>query len=119
MDPQERIRQLEKLLESQDDDHLTRFLLGRECLKAGDPTAAAVHLRRCVELAPDYTAAWRHLGDALKSARRTEEALKAYDDGQAVAERTRDMQAGKEMRILADKLRRAAAEEDGRATPPA
>ena len=54
-----------KMLEAGKDGALLRYSLGNEYAKAGDTERASVHLRRAVELDPDYTAAWKLLGRAL------------------------------------------------------
>lgn len=104
--PAPSIHSLEKLLEAGKDSALLRFSLGNAHLKAGDAAAAVVHLQRALELDPDYSAAWKLLGAALTAAQRTEEALGAYRQGIAVAERRGDKQAAKEMQVFARRLQK-------------
>jgi Flp pilus assembly protein TadD len=99
----------ERMLASGKDGALLRFSLGNEHLKARHPAEAASHLRRAVELDPGYTAAWKLLGRALSEAERHEEALAAYREGIAVAERKGDKQAGKEMTVFARRIEKALA----------
>jgi tetratricopeptide (TPR) repeat protein len=101
----------ERLLASGKDGALLRFGLGNEYLKAGDALTAATHLRRAVALDPGYSAAWKLLGKALLAADRREEALAAWQEGIAAAERKGDKQAMKEMEVFARRLVRQRAQE--------
>lgn len=101
------IENLEKMLAAGKDTALLRFGLGSAHLKAGDPEAAAAHLRRAVELDPGYSAAWKMLGKALAAAGRSTDALAAYRQGIEVAEARGDQQAAREMRVLARRLERS------------
>ena len=98
------IRNLERLLATGKDGALLRFGLGNEYLKAGDAEAAVTHLQRAVTLDPEYSAAWKLLGKALNAARRDDEALAAWHEGVAAAERKGDKQAMKEMQVFARRL---------------
>ena len=95
---------LERLLAAGKDGALLRFGLGNEYLKLGDAEAAATHLRRAVEFDPAYSAAWKTLGKALVSAQRDDEALAAWREGIAAAERKGDKQAMREMQVFARRL---------------
>jgi predicted Zn-dependent protease len=94
----------ERMLAAGKDGALLRFSLGNEYLKASRADVAVGHLRRAVELDPDYTAAWKALGRALADSGQAEEALAAYREGIAVAERKGDKQAGKEMQVFARRI---------------
>jgi predicted Zn-dependent protease len=96
-----------KMLEAGKDGALLRYSLGNEYMKAGDAAAAALHLRRAVELDPEYTAAWKLLGRALADSGHRDDALAAYTSGIAVAIRRGDKQAQKEMQVFARRLERA------------
>lgn len=100
----DRIPPLEAMLAADPGDTLTHFLLGREYLHAKRFDDAARVFRRCTELDPDYTAAWRNLGDALRFAERTEEAIAAYREGIVVSERTGDLQVKKECTAFLNRL---------------
>ena len=95
------------MLASGRDGALLRFSLGNEYLKAGRAAEAVTHLRRAVELDAGYTAAWKILGRALADAGRLEEALAAYREGIAVAQRKGDKQAGKEMTVFARRIEKS------------
>ncbi len=96
-----------KMLAAGKDGALLRYSLGNEYTKAGDAASAALHLRRAVELDPEYTAAWKLLGRALTDSGHAAEALDAYTEGIAVAGRRGDKQAQKEMQVFARRLAKA------------
>ena len=100
------LQNLLKMLEGGRDNALLRFSLGNEYLKAGNHDAAAEHLRAAVEHDPAYSAAWKLLGRALEAAGQLPEALAAYREGVAVAERKGDKQAAKEMTVFARRIER-------------
>ena len=94
------------MLDGGRDNALLRFSLGNEYLKAGDATAAAEHLRSAVKHDPGYSAAWKLLGRALEADGALAEALAAYREGTAVAERKGDKQAAKEMAVFARRVQK-------------
>ncbi len=95
---------LEKLLAAGKDGALLRFGLGNAYLGNGEAMRAVEHLRQALAFDPDYSAAWKLLGKALAMAGLESEALKAYQDGIAAAERKGDKQALKEMQVFARRL---------------
>jgi Tfp pilus assembly protein PilF len=95
---------LEKLLAAGKDSALLRFGLGNAYLGAGDALRAAEHLRHALAFDPGYSAAWKLLGKALTAAGLESDALAAYRDGIAAAERKGDKQALKEMQVFARRL---------------
>ena len=103
--------QLQKLLDGGKDNALLRFGLGFEYLRAGDTVAAIAHLRQAVVFDPTYSAAWKMLGRALAEIGRNQEALEAYRDGIAAAEKKGDKQAMKEMQVFARRLAKPVAPE--------
>lgn len=98
------LENFQKMLAAGKDSALLRFGLGNEFLKSAQPVEAVTHLRRAVELDPHYSAAWKLLGRALAESGDTDQALVAYNEGIAVAERRGDQQAAREMRVFARKL---------------
>ena len=98
------LRNFERMLAAGKDGALLRFGLGNEYLKCGDVEAAVTHLRRAVALNPDYSAAWKLLGKALGAARREDEALVAWNEGIAAAQRKGDKQAIREMQVFVRRL---------------
>ena len=101
----------ERMLAAGKDGALLRFGIGNEYLKAGDPTTAVAHLQRAVALDPGYSAAWKLLGKAFAAVGRESEALHAWRDGIAAAERKGDKQAMKEMQVFARRLERGRQQE--------
>jgi len=102
-----RIESLEKMIDGPRDGALLRFSLGNEYLKAGNPSAAGQSFRAAVERDPNYSAAWKALGKALAEAGDRPGALQAYEQGIAVAEGRGDIQAAKEMRVFARRIKAA------------
>ena len=102
----DKITTLRILAEAEPGDATTWFLLGRELLAAGSAAEAADAFRKAIEADPDYTAAYRQLGNALEAAGQVDEAVTVYTKGVAVAERTHDLQAGKEMNAFLKRIAR-------------
>ena len=98
------IETLEKLLGTPRDGALLRFSLGVEYSKSENIPKAVEHLRQAVARDPGYSAAWRALGKALESAGQSGEALAAYRDGIAAAQKKGDKQAQKEMTVFARRI---------------
>ena len=93
---------------------MLRLTLGAEYLKRNDPESAIRHLSHAVDLDPDYSAAWQHLGRAFEQAARPEEAASAWRRGIDAADRRGDAQAAKVMRVWLRRVeRRSAAAESG------
>ena len=100
------IPQLEKLLGTPRDGALLRYSLGLEHAKAGNHDKAVQYLRDAVARDPQYSAAWKMLGKTLTELQRTEEALEAFTQGIAAAQKKGDRQAEKEMTVFAKRLRK-------------
>jgi predicted Zn-dependent protease len=108
------IANLQKLLDTPRDGALLRFSLGSEYLKSGDPGSAVVHLREAVTRDAGYSAAWKLLGRALADSGRLADAVAAYREGIAVAERKGDKQAAKEMTVFCRRIEKQLQGPDGR-----
>jgi tetratricopeptide (TPR) repeat protein len=106
MDAKTKIEQLRWIATAAPSDYLALYMLGLELTRDDQHEEAAEVLARCVAIKPDYTAAYRHWGDALRRAGRHEEAASVYERGIAVSEQTGDLQAGKEMRVFLEKLQK-------------
>lgn len=102
------VAKLEALLAQGQDTALLRYGLGAEYLKQNQPEPAVAHLQRAVALDPQYSAAWKLLGQALAGSGRTAEAIAAYSDGLRVAEAKGDKQAAKEMAVFLKRLQKTA-----------
>ena len=103
------VERFEGLLAGGKESPMLRLSLGTEYLKRGDADSAVLHLARSVELDPEYSAAWQHLGRAHESAGRSDEAESAWRRGIEAAERRGDAQAAKVMRVWLRRLERRAA----------
>jgi tetratricopeptide (TPR) repeat protein len=104
----DRIALLRALAAESPGDATTQFLLGRELASAGHADDAAAAFAAAIAADPDYAAAYRQLGNTLEAAERRDEAADAYRRGVAVAERTNDLQAGREMRAFLKRMERDA-----------
>jgi Tfp pilus assembly protein PilF len=109
--PSAALLQFQKLLDGGKDTALLRFGLGFEYLRAGDAGTAIQHLQQAVTFDPTYSAAWKMLGKALAETGRNQEALSAYRNGIAAAEKKGDKQAMKEMQVFSRRLAKAEAPE--------
>ncbi|MGF1572119.1 MAG: tetratricopeptide repeat protein [Sumerlaeia bacterium] len=106
MDNAEKIKRLEAFLEDEEQarDPLTHFMLGREYLEAKRFQQAAASLTTCVQLNPEYSAAYRFLGDAYRKNGEVAKARETYELGKSVANEMGDLQAAKEMEAFLAKL---------------
>jgi tetratricopeptide (TPR) repeat protein len=98
------ILNLEKLLAQGKESALLRFSLGTEYFKLGERWVSVFHLKRAIELDPDYSAAWKVLGMALAENDILHEALHTWRRGAEVAEKRGDKQAAKEMEVFARRV---------------
>lgn len=98
---------LEKLLERGVDNALLRFGLGKVYLEASEPHIAAEHLQHCLNFDPNYSAAWKLLGQACLKQGLGEEARLAWHNGLEVARKRGDRQTEKEMRVFLRRLEKA------------
>ncbi|HVY05741.1 MAG TPA: hypothetical protein VHB46_07170 [Burkholderiales bacterium] len=104
MESQTVIANLEKLLAQGKESALLRFSLGGEYLKLKQTWVAVFHLKRALELDPNYSAAWKLLGLALADGGILHEALQTYRQGIEVAQKRGDQQAVREMTVFAQRL---------------
>ena len=100
---------LEKLLGTPRDGALLRFSLGMAHAQAGNGAKAVEYFRETVQRDAGYSAAWRALGKALEAAGDIPEALAAYREGIAAAQKKGDKQAEKEMTVFARRLEKRSA----------
>ena len=94
------------LLDKGNDNELLRYSLGNEYLKINDLKQAIVHLKKALELKPDYSAAWKLYAKALAEGKQTEAAINAYQEGIKIAETNGDKQAVKEMQVFLKRLQK-------------
>lgn len=97
------ISSLEKLLDGPRDGAMLRFSLGNAWLDE-DARKAMAYLRDAVRMDPDYSAAWKILGKACDLAGEPLQALEAWQQGIAVAQRHGDIQAAREMKVFARRI---------------
>ena len=98
---------LEKMLAKGVDNPLLRFGLGKSWLDEGNGAEAALHLGKCVELDPKYSAAWKLLGKAYQAQGDAAGARRAWEQGLEAARAHGDKQAEKEMTVFLKKLDKA------------
>ena len=98
------LESLEKLLDTPRDGALLRFSLGMAYSKMENGEKAIEYFRQAVARDPGYSAAWRALGKALEASGRAAEALDAFRDGIAAAQKKGDKQAEKEMTVFARRI---------------
>lgn len=103
---------LEKLLAKGVDNALLRFGLGKSYLDNGQPEVAAQHLQKCLGFDPNYSAAWKLLGQACQRQSMQEEARQAWHNGLEVARKRGDKQTEKEMLVFLRRLEKNAAREN-------
>ncbi len=95
-----RIEGLTELLDEEPEDVTTRFMLATELAKADHHATAAAHFAELLARDPDYTAAYRGLGRARVAMGDLAGAREVFTVGLEVAERTGDLQSGREMAAL-------------------
>ena len=95
---------LESMLAQGQDNAMLRYTLGNLYLKDNELETAILHLRKALDLNSQHSASWKALGKALALADRGQEAIDAYSQGIAVAEKLGDVQAAKEMRVFLKRL---------------
>jgi Tfp pilus assembly protein PilF len=105
---------LESMLAAGQDNALLRFTLGNEYLKEGLAGTAVEHYSAAIEHDPAYTAAWKQLGKALEQNDEPGKALEAWLRGQKAAEKSGDVQAGKEMGVFARRLEKKLGDNPGK-----
>lgn len=100
------LESLEKMLAQGIDNPMLRFGLGKGYLDAEQPAKAVEHLRRCVEMNPRYSAAWKLLGKAMQAAGDSAGARHAWEQGITAAAEQGDKQAEREMAVFLKRLGR-------------
>lgn len=99
---------LEAMLASGQDSANLRFALASACFREGDAERAIEHAAFAVKLKPDYSAAWRLLGQAQVAAGRDDDAAASFERGIEVAEQAGDRQVAREMRVFLRRIRNRA-----------
>jgi tetratricopeptide (TPR) repeat protein len=86
----DRLKHLQEFYEEDPDDPFTRFALAQEHLKRGSARKALTFFEELVETDPEYVGTYYHLGKLYERLGRTDDAIKTYDAGIAVARDQRD-----------------------------
>jgi hypothetical protein len=68
---------------------------------------AAEHARIATELEPEYSAAWRLLGQAQAALGHTRDAMATFERGIEVAQQRGDRQVQKEMQVFLNRIKNA------------
>lgn len=97
---------LEAMLAAGQDSASLRFALATAYYRQDEAARAIEHARVAVALSPDYSAAWRLLGQAQVAAGRTEDAAASFERGIEVAKQSGDRQVEKEMQVFLQRLRK-------------
>ena len=87
---------------------MLRYSLATQYLKQGDAARAIEHAEVAVSLDPDYSAAWRVLGQAQAADGAADAAARSFERGIEVARRSGDRQVEKEMQVFLRRLTKAA-----------
>lgn len=106
------IDKLEALLAAGQDSASLRFALANHYLKDGSTTRAVEHAEVAVSLDPNYSAAWRLLGQAQVAAKRPDDAARSFERGIEVAKECGDRQVEKEMQVFLKRLQNAQSRRD-------
>src|SRR5258708_12365362 len=93
------VSNLEKLLSQGKESALLRFSLGSEYLKLRETWVAIFHLKRALELDPNYSAAWKLLAMALADGGILNEALDTYRPAIKSPPHAADPQPAREMTV--------------------
>lgn len=100
----ERMAQFQTLIALDPADTVLRFGLGELYVEAGDFARAAEQFAEIVRLDPQYSAAYRYLGQSYAALEQCAEARQIFERGIAVAEARGDLQTAKEMRVFLRRL---------------
>jgi Fe-S cluster biosynthesis and repair protein YggX len=97
------IQEFRKRAESDPNDEIAHFSLGRALLESGDAAEAAKALQRVIALNPNIAKAYQLLGDAQIKTGHRDYAIGTLTEGVNVAHRRGDLMPEKEMsKMLAD-----------------
>lgn len=106
-----RAEMFRRLLEKSPDNPMVLYSLGSELFKEGRYAEARDHLRRAVEVKPDYSVAFRALGRAHFELHEDAEAGEVFEQGREVAQANGDLQTVKEIDVFTRRLEKRRAGE--------
>jgi len=107
------IASLESMIVKGQDSAMLRLTLARLLVKKQWWDRAAAHLESAVLQDPDYSAAWKELGQVRRAMGQNEAALNAWQQGIEAARRKGDKQAEKEMGVYVRRILKPKAEDCG------
>ncbi len=90
MDPEVRIQQFRQMADSDPENELGHFSLGKAYIEAGRFAEAAVSLQRVLELKPTFSKAYHLLGTALDAAGKRDDAVQTVTKGVTLADEQGD-----------------------------
>ena len=99
------IDKFKSLLENGNDNALLRYSLGNEYYKLNEFNEAIKHLEKAIEYNQNYSAAWKLYAKSLDENGQQDEAINAYEQGIATADKNGDIQAAKEMAVFLKRLK--------------
>lgn len=100
------LENLESMLARGQDNALVHYGLGGEYLKLEEYQKAIEHLQKALTHDPNYSAAWKLLGQALAASNRNQEAIETYERGMKIAEDKGDKQTAREMKVFLKRLQK-------------
>ena len=99
-----RLEMIKKVAEKFPNDPVVLYGLG-EAYAANEVYENAIQtFQKIIQIKSDYTAAYRELGKSLAKAGKIEQAKEIYRNGIEVAEKTGELQTGKEMKVFLNRL---------------
>jgi len=108
-----RAAQFRERLDKDPDDKSLWFGLGQTLLQLSEPLDAVDAFRSATQLDEDYTAAFRDLGRALLESGDPCEAARVFAHAIALAEKTGDLQTGREIHVFLRRAEQAGAARKG------
>ncbi len=106
------LERLEAMLAAGGDSASLRFALATGYLKQDETERAIEHAEVAVSMDPDYSAAWRLLGQAQVAAGEEAAAAASFERGIAVARQRGDRQVEKEMQVFLRRLQKGRSRQD-------
>ncbi|HJO23868.1 MAG: tetratricopeptide repeat protein [Myxococcota bacterium] len=104
---------LRELIDENPDDKTLWFGLGQALLRLSEPGDAVDAFRNATQLDANYTAAFRDLGRALLESGDPCEAARVFAHAIALAEKTGDLQTGREIHVFLRRAEQASATRKG------
>ena len=117
MQAADKIAAFRNMAESDPDNELAHFSLGKLLAEAGEAARAEAPLRRAIELKPEYTVAYRWLGESLVALDRKTDALEVLEKGWRLANERGEFQPRDAIQALFEKLGESPPQVE-RAAPP-